>query len=501
MAIKSQKLLPSAEIRTSKKTISTSLLRDLKPEKPIEIGEVSKKDSLAEKFGVISEFLKKEYKRDRMSWFRERKRKQEERRKKREEELEKNKGKSKIGKGISATLPFKNIFDTIGNFLLFLAGGFLLNKILDILPQLMEIGKILKPITIGIYNFGKFMLGSVIGFIDAGYAIHDDLRSKVEELGGKDAVDKFDKFAGLFKKVINGAIILAMLSTLLPKKRRGGKDKVCPKCQPCICKIDPQRVPIRVFEPVRIRSISGATEGGYNFDWNKIFERLRDPLRGLLGAKEKAKDVINAGNLQEEDSQSQTGQVGGLVTVIETETATDAAGVYATYNLTEALQAYNQTRQLITAFNKSIADPNSSQEDVAKDKTAVTQLLLQAVQIAERIKQLEPGWNPPETDTSWITSQAQITRLDEAYEGVSIILTNMKSELVPVFNAARQALQLLGELRKAWGLLQLFSGSAVQGSTLDQNLSSDLALLPSYNYQQNLMIFNKTFIQDRYIVG
>ena len=90
MTIKSQKLLPSAEIRASKQTISTSLLRDLKPEKPIKIDNVSKESSLAEKFGVIFKFLKKEYKRDRMSWFRERKRKQEERRKKREEELEKN---------------------------------------------------------------------------------------------------------------------------------------------------------------------------------------------------------------------------------------------------------------------------------------------------------------------------------------------------------------------------------------------------------------------------
>ena len=76
MTIKSQKLLPSAEIRASKKTISTSLLRDLKPEKPIEIGKVSKKDSLGKKFGVIFDFLKKEYKRDRKSWFRDRKRKQ-----------------------------------------------------------------------------------------------------------------------------------------------------------------------------------------------------------------------------------------------------------------------------------------------------------------------------------------------------------------------------------------------------------------------------------------
>ena len=505
MAIKSQKLLPSAEIRASKKTISTSLLRDLKPEKPIEIGEVSKKDSLAEKFGVISEFLKKEYKRDRMSWFRERKRKQEERRKKREEELEKKKKKSKIGKGISATLPLKNIFDNISNFLLFLAGGFLLNKILDILPQLMEIGKILKPITIGIYNFGKFMLGSVIGFIDAGYAIHDDLRSKVEELGGEDAVEKFDKFAGLFKKVINGAIILAMLSTLLPKKRRGGKDKVCPKCQPCICKIDPQRVPIRVFEPVRIRSISGATEGGYNFDWNKIFERLRDPLRGLLGAKEKAKDVINAGNLQEEDSQSQTGQVGGLVTAIETETSTNAAGAYATYSLTEARLAYDQTRDLIRAFNKSIADPSSSKEDVAKDTTTLTQLLLQAVQIGERIKQLDPTWEPPPPENWGVTSQAQITRLEEAYDAIQIIVGNIDEATLPI----RQVMTFIQMMQNGfiqWGIQLLLNNKAVAG-TWDENMSQTnqtnqtIASYPSYNYQQNLMIFNKTFIQDRYIVG
>ncbi len=498
MTIKSQKLLPSSEIRASKQTISTSLLRDLKPEKPIKIDNVSKESSLAEKFGVIFKFLNKEYKRDRMSWFRERKRKQEERRKKREEELEKNKGKSKIGKGISAVLPLKNIFDNISNFLLFLAGGFLLNKILDILPQLMEIGKILKPITIGIYNFGKFMFGTVIGFIDAGYAIHDDLRSKVEELGGKDAVDKFDKFAKQFKKVINGAIILAMLSTLLPKKRRGGDRKAdCKPCQPCICR-EPQTAPVRVFEPVRIRSISGATEGGYNFDWAKIFERLRDPIRNLVRGRQPGGVIVNQGALQEEDSQV----VGGLVTASETQTATDAAGAYATYSLTEARTAYDQTRDLILAFNKSIADPNSSQEDVAKDTTALAQLLLQATQIENRIKQLDSTWEPPPPNTSWVTSQAQITRLDEAYDAIKIIMGNIDEATLPI----RQVMTFIQFIQNGfiqWGIQQLFGGKAVAG-TLNENRSqiiASLGVFPSYNYQENLMIFNKTFIQDRYIIG
>ena len=296
MAIKSQKLLPSAEIRASKKTISTSFLRELKPEKPIEIGKVSKKDSLGKKFGVIFDFLKKEYKRDRKSWFRDRKRKQEERRKKREEELEKNKGKSKIGKGIRAALPLKNIFDSISNFLLFLAGGFLLNKIFDFLPQLIKIAEKLRPIITGIYNFGKFIVESVIGFIEAGYDIHDSLRQKVEDLGGEEAVEKFDKFAGLFKKVINGAIIMAMISTLMPRGPRGGK-KFCPPC-PCLDLVpQPFRVPSTIIiqqpKPIDV-TLPGGEPAGQPADFNPNninipdFGGVWDWLKNLLPGKKPA---------------------------------------------------------------------------------------------------------------------------------------------------------------------------------------------------------------------
>ena len=300
MAIKSQKLLPSAEIRASKKTISTSFLRELKPEKPIEIGKVSKKDSLGKKFGVIFDFLKKEYKRDRKSWFRDRKRKQEERRKKREEELEKNKGKSKIGKGIRAALPLKNIFDSIGNFLLFLAGGFLLNKILDFLPQLIKIAEKLRPIITGIYNFGKFIVESVIGFIEAGYDIHDSLRQKVEDLGGEEAVEKFDKFSGLFKKVINGAIIMAMISTLMPRGPRGGK-KFCPPC-PCLDLVpQPFRVPSTIIiqqpKPIDVTVPGGEPAGQPFFDPNSInipdFGGVWDWLKNLLPGKKPAQIPVD----------------------------------------------------------------------------------------------------------------------------------------------------------------------------------------------------------------
>ena len=491
MTIKSQKLLPSAEIRASKQTISTSLLRDLKPEKPIKIDNVSKESSLAEKFGVIFKFLNKEYKRDRMSWFRERKRKQEERRKKREEELEKNKGKSKIGKGISATLPLKNIFDNISNFLLFLAGGFLLNKILDILPQLMEIGKILKPITIGIYNFGKFMLGSVIGFIDAGYAIHDDLRSKVEELGGEDAVEKFDKFAKQFKKVINGAIILAMLSTLLPKKRRGGGRKAdCKPCQPCICR-EPQRVPVRVFAPNVVTSgiTATATDVGYNFNWGEIFNRLKDPIKNLLGVgRQREGRIINPNALPTPESVREP--------------------AYATLTLKEALSAWSPLQQQISdllrqrsriANDTGIINP---QRVYAYTQRELETKLIEASQLKQRILELDPTWTPSSTAQLTPSEGVDLTNIINAMEGLADLqdavtwgsLLLLLQFLVPDFQLQVNAAEL--NKIKALNAAELNGGN--------ENLSNKIKALnvaTSYDTPTNLMVFNKTFIQDRYIIG
>jgi len=238
MTVKLQKFIPSSQLRVSKKTVSSSSLTSL-----------SKNSSTVDKLVGIGKFINLKFKRGVNSFIMKRKERQEERRRKREENIEKKKGFKRTLPSLRPPKGISNIFDNIGNFLMFLAGGFLLNKLLDFLPQLMKIGKILKPIIVGIYNFGKFMTESVIGFIDAGYAIHDDLRKKVEELGGEEAVEKFDKFAGLFKKVINGAIILAMISSLWPRGPRGrggGGNKICPPC-PCLDLVpQPVRVPTTI---------------------------------------------------------------------------------------------------------------------------------------------------------------------------------------------------------------------------------------------------------------
>ena len=207
--VENQKLLPSSELRISKKTISTSLLRDLKPvEKEPEI-TATKDSSLAEKFEAIKKFLSERYKRDRDESIMKKRRREEEKRKQREENIEKDKKKAPLPfKGL---LPRTGIFDTIGNFLLFLAGGILFNKFLSLQKDLSGIGNILKSITVGILSFTTNVIGGLMNMINAGYEGYDAVMQKVEDVGGKDLREKVEKFMPLLNTVINGAIIAAMI--------------------------------------------------------------------------------------------------------------------------------------------------------------------------------------------------------------------------------------------------------------------------------------------------
>ena len=207
--VENQKLLPSSELRVSKKTISTSLLRDLKPvEKEPEI-TATKDSSLVEKFEAIKKFLSERYKRDRDESIMEKRRREEEKRKQREENIEKE--KKKAPRPFKGLLPRTGIFDTIGNFLLFLAGGLLLNKFLSLQKEFSGILNILKDITVGIGNFTTTVVSGIINMVNAGYEGYDAVMQKVEDVGGKDLREKVEKFMPLLNKVINGAIIAAMI--------------------------------------------------------------------------------------------------------------------------------------------------------------------------------------------------------------------------------------------------------------------------------------------------
>jgi len=211
----------------------------------------------------------------------------EERRKNREKELEENKQKKGKSPKFLNLLPKIGILDSLKNFLAFLAGGFLLNLLFKYLPEIQKLAKKLAPIAKGVMQFGKFMWEGVIGFIVKAYDGYDALRESIRNLGGDEAVEKFDKVATLLKKVINGAIILAALALaarpFMPRRGGRGGGGPCPPCKPCVCKIDPQRVPSLETQLSSVTQLQPDAATSPGFNWGRIF----DPIRDILGALKK----------------------------------------------------------------------------------------------------------------------------------------------------------------------------------------------------------------------
>ena len=206
----------------------------------------TKEDSVKDKLLMIKDLLGLQLKLRLSSWSQKMKNMMEERRKKREKELEEKKEKKKKSPFLNV-LPKTGILDSLKNFLAFLAGGFLLNLLLNNLPVLEAIGKKLAPIAKGVMQFGKFMWEGVIGFIVKAYDGYDELRKSIERIGGEEALEKFDKVSDLLKKVINGALIMAAIALVakpfMPKGPGGGGGGPNPVTPACNCAPNPVTVP------------------------------------------------------------------------------------------------------------------------------------------------------------------------------------------------------------------------------------------------------------------
>ena len=157
-------LLPSA-IKASNKTISADSITSL-----------SKKSSNEEKLGGIRKFLTLDYKRGITSFIMKRKQRQQEKRKLREENIEKKEKKISLP-SFKAPAPISNIFDSIGNFLLFMAGGVLFNKFFDLQKSFDGIAKTLEVIGKGVEIVAEMSdVGEITfvvdGIIGIGYEIN-----------------------------------------------------------------------------------------------------------------------------------------------------------------------------------------------------------------------------------------------------------------------------------------------------------------------------------------
>jgi len=281
----------------------------------------TKEDSIKDKLLIIKDLLGLQLKLRVSSFSQRMKSMREERRKNREKELEENKQKKEKSPKFLNLLPRTGILDSLKNFLAFLAGGFLLNILLNNLPVLKAILKKLKPIVKGIMQFVKFLWDGVVGFIVKAYDGYDALRESIRKLGGDEAVEKFDKVAELLKKVINGAIIAAALALVarpfMPRRGGRGGGGSCPPCAPCVCKIDPQRVPSLETQLSSVTQLQpdAVTSPGLNL--GRIFDPIRDILSAL--GKKKTNEEVSGTAVQDQQPAyaTSTQSLADAVTTVE----------------------------------------------------------------------------------------------------------------------------------------------------------------------------------------
>jgi flagellum-specific peptidoglycan hydrolase FlgJ len=155
--------------------------------------------------GKRSEFVKKQQERKRKSL-------ENESRDKKERALEGKKKKKKEGSKFPS-LPGLSFLDKIGNFIFYSLLGNFFNNFGEYLPKLLEIGKVIGPVSNFLISFSGKILNATVSFIELGYNAYDKVRELTKKIGGEDAEKKFDEFSKQFNRFANIAIIAAIAAS------------------------------------------------------------------------------------------------------------------------------------------------------------------------------------------------------------------------------------------------------------------------------------------------
>ena len=155
--------------------------------------------------GNRNEFIKKQQERKRKSL-------ENESRDKKERSLEGKKKKKKEGSKFPS-LPELSFLDKIGNFIFYSLLGNFLNNFGQYLPKLLEIGKVIGPVSNFLISFSGKILNATVSFIELGYNAYDKVRELTKKIGGEDAEKKFDEFSKQFNRFANIAIIAAIAAS------------------------------------------------------------------------------------------------------------------------------------------------------------------------------------------------------------------------------------------------------------------------------------------------
>jgi len=207
------KLLPSATdsaiIKPRTSVISASKLVPTFSDKKTEDQE--KTTVIKEKLTTIAGLLEGTLASKKKEENDKRKEEQQERRSQREVKLEK-KPKNTGGKLELPKVPGMSFLDRIKQFLMQVLGGYLLYRLVEFAPKLAPILSGIVGIGEWLIDFGGKILNGLVSFIDWGYKAYDWTRGQVENVFGEEGAKKFDDFAGLVNKLLNGALIGAMVA-------------------------------------------------------------------------------------------------------------------------------------------------------------------------------------------------------------------------------------------------------------------------------------------------
>lgn len=207
MAINPQKLLPPGRL-TAAERMSASYDRRVDDVLNFEVKE---------KLIDIDKFLKKNSKEKKKKQEKKKRQKQTKKRSTREKELETPKGIKGIEK-VKSLVPKTGILDAVQNFATFTFLGYLLTKFGGETPKLLGILQKATPILNTTEKIIGGIFEGVVGFVDAGYKAHNQMRALSKDIGGEKAQKVYDDFSTNFNRFLN-----AVLTFGLSELGRGGE--------------------------------------------------------------------------------------------------------------------------------------------------------------------------------------------------------------------------------------------------------------------------------------
>jgi hypothetical protein len=217
MAINTQKLLPSSKISSPIANFSGFSIQK-KTTEVSRITELSKKynqqnlNIIKSSLIDIDSLLKSVLSENKSTEETKRKRKEREEYEERESRLELPKEQKKF-RLPAVSFPGMSFLDRIKRFLFFTALGWLFSNFQSQLPKLLGIVKIITPIYGVVENIFKFILSSVVNFIERGYETYDKIRALVKSVGGENAQKDFDALSSKMNEYINYILIGGMALT------------------------------------------------------------------------------------------------------------------------------------------------------------------------------------------------------------------------------------------------------------------------------------------------